>query len=324
MTLCLQCQGKTTTLCQCGIAYCSPACQIKAWDKHGRACVGGKLVPKEMQDFWSSWIFVDVKGEGGFGSVITIKKEGKRRALKLFGPTLPSNDMLKTIEIVRNLRQHCPSLLKYYNVYNIPIDSELAKKLSYSWTSSYALMMELIDGNNAAEISRQKGVWLDMKTEQNKHWPVRLFIEIGEQVQCLHQNSLVHRDIKPENIMLDQNNKWRLVDFDLLAKPYTFAGTAQYTAPLKMQAVFPSVDVQNDVWALAASVYAYIKAMAGLFPLGLYELDWDVMQAKTVDRIEEILTESFFPESTRLQTIVKTALSLPQTPLSMLLQSLKK
>lgn len=322
MALCLQCQRKATKLCQCGIAYCSSLCQAAAWSKHKRVCVGGKLVPTEMQDFWSTWKFASIKGEGGFGTVIVIQRNEKKRALKLYGPRLPSEQILNTVEIVRNLRQHCPSLLKYYGIYKIPIDSELAKNLKYSWTDSYALMMELIDGNTAEDISGQKGVWREMKSEQSIYWPVRLFKEIGEQLQCLHDNMLVHRDVKPGNIMMDQNQKWRLVDFDLLTKPYIFAGTSLYTVPLKMLAVSPSLDIQNDVWALATTVYAYMKVTSGLFLSALYEDEWDVLHSKTVARQEEVLDESFFPEAPIFQKRIKTALFLPQTPLRSLLKGL--
>ena len=70
------------------------------------------------------------------------------------------------------------------------------------------LVMEFIEGTN-----------LDAVVEKNGKLPFRRAIEIAievcEGLAHAHNNGILHRDLKPGNIMLDANNRVRILDFGL-------------------------------------------------------------------------------------------------------------
>lgn len=37
--------------------------------------------------------------------------------------------------------------------------------------------------------------------------------QMVEAVEILHKSKIVHRDLKPDNILVDENNKLKLIDF---------------------------------------------------------------------------------------------------------------
>ncbi len=76
----------------------------------------------------------------------------------------------------------------------------------------------------------------------------------------VHQHGIIHRDIKPSNIMLDQQEKPRLMDFGLvkvvdnqLSRSGEILGTPVYMSP--EQAEGRKVDHRSDIYSLGASLY---------------------------------------------------------------------
>ena len=120
------------------------------------------------------------------------------------------------------------------------------------------LVLELIDGKNLQE-------WLDETTiiideQRALDWA----LQICEALVHLHghkPNPIIFRDLKPSNIMLDQENRIRLIDFGI-AKLFeadqdrgTMIGTEGYTPPEQYRGeATPAV----DIYAFGATLHHLI------------------------------------------------------------------
>ena len=69
--------------------------------------------------------------------------------------------------------------------------------------------MQYCDGETLEEfLQKNPG-----RTNEKLKW--KIYRQILEAVNYLHQREIIHRDIKPENIFLDHNKDVRLGDFGL-------------------------------------------------------------------------------------------------------------
>ena len=86
-------------------------------------------------------------------------------------------------------------------------------------------------------------------------------------LQDLHHNNIVHNDVKPENIVLCQDGKMKLIDFDLATfsnehtKPNGVFGTWPYMAPEVIEGAEHTEKV--DVWSIGV---VFFVALTGILP----------------------------------------------------------
>jgi serine/threonine protein kinase len=92
---------------------------------------------------------------------------------------------------------------------------------------------------------------------------VRLTGEICDALQYIHGQGVVHRDLKPDNIMVDSEDRIKLIDFGIArsakARRLTFGkltrtmGTADYISP--EQVTRKRGDERSDIYALGVMLY---------------------------------------------------------------------
>jgi serine/threonine-protein kinase len=117
------------------------------------------------------------------------------------------------------------------------------------------LVMELIEGENLAELVRHDGpLPVDIASEVIRQTAVAL--------QHMHDRGLMHRDVKPENLMLSADGLVKIIDVGLALwgranvheASCFLAGTLDYMAPEQFRAS-DQIDARADIYSLGCTLY---------------------------------------------------------------------
>jgi len=91
-------------------------------------------------------------------------------------------------------------------------------------------------------------------------------LEFAEQIltalECMHKNGIIHGDLNPNNILIGEDGKIRIIDFEsvvrrklLKQKPYT----PKYTAPEQIDTTFGEIDERTDIFQFGCILYEMIE-----------------------------------------------------------------
>jgi serine/threonine protein kinase len=134
--------------------------------------------------------------------------------------------------------------------------------------------MEYIEGESLTELVQRQGPLVPAVA-------VRIVHAALEALEHIHDAGLVHRDLEPGHLLIDQDNKVRLVDLGLarfLDEPGVnltmFAGSSQLLGAVEFQSPEQlmnshDVDIRTDVYALGAILYYLFTGKA---PFGQHAL----------------------------------------------------
>ena len=122
------------------------------------------------------------------------------------------------------------------------------------------IVMEYVKGTNLCAYVKEKKRLQEPEAR-------RIFAELCDAMIYIHDLGIVHRDIKLENVLLDTNNKVKLVDFGFSIsckekKLHVFCGTPSYMAPeIVKRKEYHGKPV--DIWSMGVVLYALL---CGRFP----------------------------------------------------------
>jgi MAP/microtubule affinity-regulating kinase len=125
------------------------------------------------------------------------------------------------------------------------------------------LIMEYVSGNSLHHyIKRRKNRRIDEPSAR------RIFRQILAGIKYCHENDIAHRDIKLENILINEENKVKIIDYGFSTimpvdrKAKIFCGTPSYMAP-EIVGRREYLGHKADIWALGVLLFVML---AGLFP----------------------------------------------------------
>jgi len=196
--------------------------------------VAGMVIEREIGSSSSSTVYCVVDPESG-----------EQFALKIIRTRHEANLTSARLGFNRVRPLSHPSLVRVYEM--LMVGPYLACK------------MELVVGSRLSEVIRR----LDRHDHQAVcDLAMKLMSEIGGALWTLHLACCVHRDVKPENVLLDQEGRFRLIDYGLVgecdpdsdpdARRNYIAGTLWYMAPeIFMRQMYPPA---CDVYSLGCLV----------------------------------------------------------------------
>ncbi|CAK92709.1 unnamed protein product (macronuclear) [Paramecium tetraurelia] len=186
-------------------------------------------------------------GQGTFGKVkMGIHKcTNEKVAIKILEKEKIENEadyvrIQREIHILRKIRH--PNIIQLYEI----IESEIKLYLITEYAPGGELFEHIVSKSRLEE--REAG---------------RIFFQLLNAIEYIHQLGIVHRDLKPENILLDSNKQVKVVDFGLsnLYQPnqklHTPCGSPCYAAP-EMVSGLPYEGLKTDIWSCGIILYAMI------------------------------------------------------------------
>ena len=206
----------------------------------------------------SHYKILEKLGEGGMGEVYLADdlKLERKVAIK-FLPQHLTKDKENVERFEREAKAAAalnhPNIITIYDV--LEADSQICTVMEYVDGESLRNKMDKgkLDNNEVIEITKQ----------------------ICEGLEKAHQANIVHRDIKPENILINADNRVKILDFGLaklkgvskLTKETSTLGTIHYMAPEQIQG--KDVDHRSDIWSFGVVLF---EMLTGKLPFtGDYE-----------------------------------------------------
>ncbi|MCI0654577.1 MAG: bifunctional protein-serine/threonine kinase/phosphatase [Methylococcaceae bacterium] len=110
--------------------------------------------------------------------------------------------------------------------------------------------------------------WMDNHPRPDVKTAIDLACQISKGLRALHRLEMLHQDLKPENIMIDRENRIKLIDFGSvkiagiaeirrLEDEDTILGTLNYSAPEYLMG--QRCDTRSDLFSLAVIIYEMLN-----------------------------------------------------------------
>jgi serine/threonine protein kinase/Flp pilus assembly protein TadD len=196
----------------------------------------------------SQYRILEKLGSGGMGEVYLAEDTGLNRKVAL--KFLPDRHIFdKNLKIRFKREAQAAAKLNHPNIITIYEVNE--------YKGHPFIAMELAEGKSLEEII--KG------SEIPESKIIDITIQICEGLREAHKAGIVHRDIKPANIIINNNERCKILDFGLAAiqsdrtftEAKSFLGTVEYMSPEQVRGEM--VDHRSDIFSLGVMLYEMIS-----------------------------------------------------------------
>ena len=205
-------------------------------------------------------------GKGGMGTVYLAKDSflDRRVAIKELSPLLTADS-----ELVQRFRNEARMQAKLNHANIVSLHS------FFEQSGRYYMVMEYAEGRTLKELINQIGPIPEKRA-------LNILRQLVSALQYAHELGIVHRDIKPSNIILDANDRVKILDFGIarimgergLTQTGQQLGTVVYMSPEQVKAL-KDIDGRSDIYSLGVS---FFEMLSGRRPYDLNtESDFEIM-----------------------------------------------
>jgi serine/threonine-protein kinase len=188
----------------------------------------------------------DVVAQSGMGTLYraTDLRDGRRVAVKIPKPEMEADPVL--LERFRR-EQEIGQLLDHPGI---------VKTLDGEERSRVYMVQEWVDGRLLrAVMNEERPLGIERATN--------ITLAICDALDAMHKVGIVHRDLKPENVMIDDDDRIKIIDFGIAMKEdarritqvgfSSMLGTPDYISPEQVQG--KRGDQRSDIYALGIMFY---------------------------------------------------------------------
>ncbi len=221
------------------------------------------------------YLILSKLAEGGMGVVYRAEQDNPRRevALKVISPGHTSSRSWRRFEseIEVLARMQDPGII---NIFDAGIaETEFGRQAYFA--------MELVDGHEITTFAQHHALSTDQRLE--------LLIQVCDAIQHAHQRGILHRDLKPSNVLVDDNQRIKVLDFGVarvmdrsaqntveITNTQHLPGTLPYMSPEQVDPAVGVLDVRSDVYSLGVLGY---QLLTGHMPYDVHnKSEWQVAQ----------------------------------------------